>query len=100
MIIYLISIEVPPNILLNLWSVKDNKKTLITGGGAYNSFWINTLKNTFNIDVKLPNDVLIDYKEALIFAFLGLLRILKIENTYSSVTGASKNLKSGIIHYP
>ncbi|MBM78162.1 MAG: anhydro-N-acetylmuramic acid kinase [Crocinitomicaceae bacterium] len=80
--------------------VKNNKKTLITGGGAYNSFWINTLKNTFNIDVKLPNDVLIDYKEALIFAFLGLLRILEIENTYSSVTGASKNLKSGIIHYP
>lgn len=80
--------------------VKQNKTMLITGGGAYNSFWTNTLKNSFNIDFEIPNHVLIEYKEALIFAFLGLLRLLGIENTYSSITGASKNLKSGVIHLP
>ena len=71
---------------------------MITGGGTFNEFWTNTLKDTFNIKCHIPNKTIINYKEALIFAFLGLLRIKNIENTYSSVTGASKNLKSGLIH--
>ena len=80
--------------------IETNKTVLITGGGTYNEFWTNTLNDTFNINYHIPNKTIVNYKEALIFAFLGLLRIKNIENTYSSVTGASKNLKSGIIHNP
>ena len=43
---------------------------------------------------------LIEYKEALIFSFLGLLRVLEINNCYSSVTGAKKDHCSGIIYNP
>lgn len=80
--------------------IEKNKTLLITGGGTFNKFWINTLKGTYNIDCYIPENNIINYKEALIFAFLGLLRLENIENTYSSVTGASKNLKSGTIHNP
>ena len=80
--------------------IEKDKIVLITGGGTFNEFWTNTLKDTFNINCYIPNKKIIDYKEALIFAFLGLLRLKNIENTYSSVTGASKNLKSGTIHNP
>ena len=80
--------------------IKKDKSVLITGGGVYNSFWIDTLKNDFKINCIIPKENIIDYKEALIFAFLGLLKLENIENTYSSVTGASKNLKSGVIHHP
>ena len=81
-------------------AIKKNNSVLITGGGVYNSFWIDTLKNEFKINCIIPKEKIIDYKEALIFAFLGLLKLENIENTYSSVTGASKNLKSGVIHHP
>ena len=80
--------------------IKKDKPVLITGGGAYNSFWIDRLKNDYNINCIIPKENIINYKEALIFAFLGLLKLKNIDNTYSSVTGASKNLKSGVIHNP
>ncbi len=46
----------------------------------------------------IPNKELIDYKEALIFAFLGMLRIEKEENCLKLVTGASKNNIGGCIY--
>jgi anhydro-N-acetylmuramic acid kinase len=80
--------------------IDKGKTVLITGGGTFNKFWISTLQDQFNIACCIPKNTIINYKEALIFAFLGLLRLKNIENTYSSVTGASKNLKSGVIHNP
>lgn len=73
-------------------------KLLITGGGAYNDFLINRIQaNTF-AKVIIPEPEIIEYKEALIFAYLGLLRIQNKPNTLSSVTGAPFNVCSGIIH--
>ena len=43
---------------------------------------------------------IIEYKEALIFSFIGLLRVLGINNCYSSVTGAKKDHCSGKIYKP
>lgn len=78
--------------------VKTNTKVLITGGGAYNSFLINQLKNLSpKVNWKIPNDNLIQFKEALIFGFLGILRLRNEINTLASVTGASENHSAGII---
>jgi anhydro-N-acetylmuramic acid kinase len=77
----------------------EKHQLLITGGGAYNSFWINNLKK-IGVNVVLPDDQTIQFKEAIIFAFLGVLHLKKEVNTLASVTGATKNLKSGILYDP
>lgn len=73
------------------------KTILITGGGTYNKYFIQTLQSKTTCNVKLPENTIIDYKEALIFALMGLLKIENQINIFSSVTGAKKNHSSGLI---
>lgn len=73
-------------------------KILVTGGGAYNGFLIERLKDLSTNEIVIPEDKLIDYKEALIFAFLGVLKSRNEVNCLSSVTGASHDHSSGIIY--
>ena len=80
--------------------IKDSKAVLITGGGVYNSFLMERLKCYTNVKVEESSDALINYKEALIFAFLGVLKIDNQVNCLQSVTGASKNHSSGVIFLP
>jgi len=47
----------------------------------------------------LPEKADIDYKEAIVFAFLGLLRSLNIVNCYASVTGALNNSIVGTVYH-
>ncbi|MEY5042347.1 MAG: anhydro-N-acetylmuramic acid kinase [Bacteroidota bacterium] len=72
------------------------RKVLITGGGAYNKHFINCL-NTINsnTDWFVPSKETVDFKEALIFAFLGYLRVNNQINIYNSYTGAQKNSIAG-----
>ena len=102
--------DVPIEDLMNTFSnhfafqivknIGDQDKVLITGGGAYNEYLIGKIKNLTNSKITIPDPKIIEYKEALIFAFLGLLRVLKINNCYSSVTGAKKDHCSGKIYNP
>ena len=78
---------------------KNKRDVLITGGGAHNKYWINLLKNKYNIECILPSKEIINFKEALIFAFLGLIRLERKTNILSSVTGASRDNIGGIIHF-
>lgn len=74
-----------------------NGKIMITGGGAKNKFLISRLRNELIPEVIIPDEVLVDYKEAMIFAFLGVLRFRNEVNCLASVTGASRDSCSGLI---
>jgi anhydro-N-acetylmuramic acid kinase len=76
-----------------------NNAVLITGGGAFNTFLLSRIEFYAKNTINLPEKKLIDFKEAFIFSFLGLLRIHGKINCLQSVTGASKNHSSGNIIY-
>jgi anhydro-N-acetylmuramic acid kinase len=76
------------------------KSVLITGGGAKNTFLINEIKRLFKGEVIIPNEELIDFKEAIIFGFLGALYLGGQPNTIPSVTGAEKAVRGGVLHTP
>jgi len=80
--------------------VKSGKKgtVLCTGGGTLNSFLMYRLVEHCDDDAALviPEREVIDFKEALVFAFLGVLRSRGEANCLKSVTGASKDSSSGV----
>lgn len=77
---------------------KPNAKLFVTGGGAYNRFLIERLCNYLpSTEVIIPDDKTIQFKEALIFGFLGVLKLRNEINVMSSVTGASNNHSSGVV---
>ena len=78
-------------------NLKDIDKVLVTGGGTYNDYLIDIIRSRTDSEIIIPSKNIIEFKEALIFAFLGVLRYLNINNCYSSVTGASKDHCSGKI---
>ena len=70
-----------------------NHKLLTTGGGAFNTFLIRRLSDSLkglNVEVIVPDKKLVNFKEALIMAFIGVLRWRQEYNVLSSVTGASR----------
>ena len=78
----------------------EKSKMLITGGGAKNNFLIERIRKMSKHEIVIPDTMIIDYKEALIFAFLGTLKLEGKINVLSSVTGASSDSSSGNICFP
>jgi len=85
---------------LSLIDSDKNKKVLVTGGGAKNKFLISRLSEISPYQIIIPDQMLLDYKEALIFAFMGVLKSKNEINCLASVTGANQNSSSGIIFLP
>ncbi|SNS12013.1 anhydro-N-acetylmuramic acid kinase [Belliella buryatensis] len=75
-------------------------KLLVTGGGAYNSYFMDELRKALgeNLDIPKADPTIIDFKEALIFAFLGVLRLRNENNCLASVTGASRDSCGGMVY--
>ena len=73
---------------------------LMTGGGVFNEFLISRIKKLTNTSIVIPEKEIIEYKEALIFAFLGLLKDQNKVNVLRSVTGAKEDHSSGQIFKP
>lgn len=76
------------------------KSVFITGGGAKNSFLIELIQQQFKGEVIIPNKDIVDFKEAIAFAFLGVLRVNNMNNVYASVTGARMDSCSGVVFTP
>lgn len=78
---------------------KKEGKILITGGGAYNDFLIERMQfHLPNIKIIIPDNKTLEFKEALIFGLLGVLKLRNEINVLSSVTGAKKDHSSGILY--
>lgn len=75
---------------------------LVCGGGALNGFMMDTLKQHMpaGVNLDIPDPVLIAFKEALVFALMGVLRKEGKHNVLSSVTGACRDSVSGTIYLP
>jgi anhydro-N-acetylmuramic acid kinase len=71
---------------------------LITGGGAYHTFLIDTLRSHYKGNIEIPADEVIQFKEAIIFAYLGYLRSENTVNTLNTVTKAIRNSCGGAIY--
>mgnify|MGYP000963239071 CR=1 FL=1 len=84
--------------IANRLNASESKNVFITGGGAKNLFLIERIKTHFNGTVTIPSEQTIDFKEALIFAFLGVLFLENIPNCLPSVTGARKSVVGGVLH--
>ncbi|WP_281980556.1 anhydro-N-acetylmuramic acid kinase [Tenacibaculum mesophilum] len=80
--------------------VKNDATILVTGGGAFSTFLMKRIEFFAQTKIKQVSKELIDYKEALIFALLGVLKTQNKVNCLQSVTGAKKDHSSGNIFYP
>jgi anhydro-N-acetylmuramic acid kinase len=75
-----------------------DKQVLVTGGGAFNLFLTNLIRNMSHCTIVIPEKSLVKYKEAMVFAFLGVLRLRKEVNSMASVTGALHDSCGGFVY--
>lgn len=76
----------------------NQSKILITGGGVYNVFLIERISNYTDNEIVIPSKTIVNYKEALVFGLLGVLKLRDQINCLSSVTGAKKDHSSGRVY--
>jgi anhydro-N-acetylmuramic acid kinase len=77
-----------------------NARLLVTGGGANNTFLIERLSEKIrelNVEAVVPDKRLVNYKEALIMALIGVLRWREEYSVLSSVTGAQRDSIGGAL---
>lgn len=79
------------------YHLNNHKRILCTGGGALNNYLMERLRKHSSGDLIIPSEIILNYKEALIFAFLGVLKIEGQTNVLQSVTGARKNHCAGMV---
>ncbi|WP_293871952.1 anhydro-N-acetylmuramic acid kinase [Flavobacterium sp.] len=83
----------------NLALPKKTGKMLVTGGGAYNDFLIEQLEfHLPQLEIIIPDAKTLEYKEALIFGLLGVLKLRNENNVLCSVTGSKHNHSAGSIY--
>lgn len=81
----------------------ETANVLVTGGGAFNKTLMELLRQKLKenkMEIEEADSDTINFKEALIFGFLGLRCLLGEENIYSGITGSRSNSVSGSIHRP
>ncbi len=82
----------------NMLRQQQLKSVVITGGGAYNAFLLKRLRAHYSGQLEIPSDAVIQFKEAIVFAYLGYLRATEQPNTLHSVTKASRDSIGGCIY--
>ncbi|GGW30919.1 anhydro-N-acetylmuramic acid kinase [Arenibacter certesii] len=81
---------------------KTENTLFVTGGGALNGFLMETLQEKVGSNTKVvkPTNLLVEFKEALIFALMAVLREENSINCLRSVTGAKRDCSGGVIYLP
>jgi anhydro-N-acetylmuramic acid kinase len=95
-IVYQIKLAIADNFKLQA----QNPRLLVTGGGAFNSFLLERLTeelSSVGVEVVVPDEKLVKYKEALIMALIGVLRWRQEYTVLSSVTGAERDSIGGAV---
>lgn len=75
----------------------ENTSVLVTGGGTYNSYLLKRVKNHKKVNLVVPSKELIEFKEAVVFGLLGVLKLREEINCLASVTGAERDHSSGAV---
>lgn len=78
-------------------SITANTKVLLTGGGALNTHLVSRITELTSAQIIVPSKEIIEFKEAIIFGFLGVLKMKNTPNCLASVTGASKDNIGGVV---
>jgi len=83
-------------------NISEGDQVMISGGGAFNKFLIDTINNKIiqRAQIIVPQKELVEYKEALIFGFLALQKKLGLVNIFSSSTGSRRDTVGGTLHLP
>ncbi len=83
--------------------IPDHAKMLVTGGGAFNTFLIEQLQRKLvkvNVSLELPSSEIIEFKESILMAYLGYLRLQYKPNIIHHATGAKRAHSGGAIYIP
>ncbi|WP_452223572.1 anhydro-N-acetylmuramic acid kinase [Lacinutrix chionoecetis] len=83
--------------ITNVINGKQKASVLVTGGGVFNSYLMSRIKDLSHNEIHIPSKQIIEFKEALIFGFLGVLKLRSENNCLASVTGAKHDHSSGVI---
>ncbi len=75
-------------------------KMLVTGGGVFNTFLMELIQQKMETKIHIPSSETINFKEAVIFGFLGVLKLREEINVLSSVTGATHDHCAGLVFEP
>ncbi len=78
----------------------DFNTVLVTGGGTHNRALLDALEEALGVKVVVPKAEIINFKEALIFSFMAVLKLRKEVNVLKSVTGAFEDSSSGVYYSP
>lgn len=76
------------------------KSVLVTGGGAFNTYLMERLAHFSEVAVEVPDKAVVEFKEAMVMAFFGVLRLRGEVNSLASVTGAHRDSCGGAIYMP
>ena len=88
------------NLIADKAALQKTFKLLITGGGAFNNFLVEKIKENLavgNVEIIVADNDIVKYKEALIMALIGILRWREENTVLASVTGASRNSIGGAV---
>ncbi|SFH77292.1 anhydro-N-acetylmuramic acid kinase [Halpernia frigidisoli] len=80
--------------ILNKFKINN---VLLTGGGTYNDFLLEKIRSKTDCKIIIPENKIIDFKEALIFGFMGVLKLRGENNVLCSATGSLHDHSSGIL---
>lgn len=73
---------------------------LVSGGGTYNDYLLERIRFYRNVELVIPSEEIIEYKEAMVFGLLGVLKLRDEVNCLASVTGAREDHSGGNIFFP